>query len=55
MMKKKRKWSVFLIMLVFLMQLAFLSGCTGENANETTKAYYVISEELDYKKTPDKR
>ena len=54
MMKKRCKVPALLVMSVFLIPALLLTGCKEEEKDRTSKAYYVISEELDIKKTADK-
>lgn len=54
MMKKIRRWPAFTIITVLMGPILFLTGCKEETSNGAAKAYYVISEELDGKRTTDK-
>lgn len=54
MMKKRYKVPALAMASALLITVLFLTGCKEEEKDRTSKAYYVISEELDIKKTADK-
>lgn len=53
-MKVKWRRSIFLSGIIGLFAVAMLAGCKSEEKVNASQAYYVISEELDIKKTADK-
>ncbi len=52
----KVKWwkRIFLSGVIGVFPIVMLSGCKSEEGISASRAYYVISEELDIKKTTDK-
>ncbi len=54
MMKEKYKKRIFVSGAVTVFLAVMLTGCQSEDGKKTSQAYYVISEELDIKKTADK-
>ncbi|HKM34295.1 MAG TPA: hypothetical protein VJY54_06095 [Lachnospiraceae bacterium] len=53
-MKRKCLGRVSVTFALAIMPLVLLTGCKEQKADKATKAYYVISEELDINKTIDK-
>ncbi len=52
-MKRKCLGRVLMTLILAIMPL-LLIGCKENKSNKTSKAYYVIGEELDVNKTADK-
>lgn len=53
-MHKKRGKFFYVTGIAFAIPLLLLTGCSQGEPDASSKAYYVISEELDVKKTTDK-
>lgn len=53
-MKRKSLGRVLVTFALVIMPLVLLTGCKEQKSDKATKAYYVISEELDVNKTIDK-
>lgn len=53
-MKVKFRKRIFVSGAVAVFLAVFLTGCKSEDGKKVSQAYYVISEELDIKKTADK-
>lgn len=53
-MCRKRKRFLYAMNVAFALPMLLLAGCGTKEPDTTEKAYYVISEELDVKKTADK-
>ena len=52
-MKKKRWMRILVAFIILIIPITMLSGCKNEE-KKASPAYYVISEELDSKRTTDK-
>lgn len=53
-MKEKYIKRIFISGAVAVLLAVILTGCKSEDGKKASQAYYVISEELDIKKTADK-
>lgn len=53
-MKAKYRKRIFVSGVGAVFLAAMLTGCKSEDEKKASQAYYVISEELDIKKTADK-
>lgn len=52
---RKRQWMrIWVMAAIAVLPAAMFTGCKNEENTKTYQAYYVISEELDVKRTADK-
>lgn len=53
-MRSNRGKRIVMLLAVSIIPLVLLTGCHNEEKAKASRAYYVISEELDVQKTADK-
>ncbi|MDE5680142.1 MAG: hypothetical protein K2I01_06905 [Lachnospiraceae bacterium] len=53
-MRRNRGKQIWLLLIASVIPLILLTGCHNEEKAKASRAYYVISEELDVQKTADK-
>lgn len=53
-MRRNRGKHILTTLIVFAIPLVLLTGCHTEEKGKASRAYYVISEELDIQRTADK-
>ena len=53
-MRRNRGKHIWLLLIASVIPLILLTGCHNEEKAKASRAYYVISEELDVQKTADK-
>lgn len=53
-MRRNRGKRILTLLIASVIPLGLLTGCHNEEKAKASRAYYVISEELDIQKTADK-
>ena len=53
-MRRNRGKHILTMLIISIIPLVFLTGCHTEEKGKASRAYYVISEELDIQRTADK-